>query len=245
MATLQRITGPLRRKLGQRLSKPGLPPDVTPTERSTIEAVGDYTMTSAERLISLIRAVEHLEKNNIGGPIVECGVWRGGSMMAVARTLLADDAPDRDLYLFDTFEGMSAPTESDRDIEGRSASDLLADSPKDSGGVWAYASLDDVTANLAATGYPVERLHLVQGPVEKTVPSEAPAEMALLRLDTDWYESTKHELEHLYPRLVSGGILIIDDYGHWEGARRAVDEYFDGELFLHRIDYTGRLAVKP
>ena len=84
--------------------------------------------------------------------------------------------------------------------------------------------------------------------VEDTIPNQAPKEIALLRLDTDWYESTLHELEHLYPRLVSGGVLIIDDYGHWRGAREAVDEYIDKhklKLFLTRIDYTGRLCVKP
>jgi hypothetical protein len=88
----------------------------------------------------------------------------------------------------------------------------------------------------------------VKGKVEDTIPRAAPKQIALLRLDTDWYESTYHELKHLYPRLVPGGVLILDDYGHWEGARRAVDQYFEEErirLFLHRIDYAGRLAIKP
>jgi hypothetical protein len=98
-----------------------------------------------------------------------------------------------------------------------------------------------------ATGYPADKLHFVRGPVEQTLPHNAPAELALLRLDTDWYESTRHELEHLYPRVSDGGVLIIDDYGHWEGARRAVDEYFERQakpLLLNRIDYTGRVAIK-
>jgi hypothetical protein len=84
--------------------------------------------------------------------------------------------------------------------------------------------------------------------VEETVPERAPERIGLLRLDTDWYESTRHELEHLYPRLVPGGVLIVDDYGHYEGARRAVDEYLDASreaVLLNRIDYTGRVAVKP
>ena len=88
---------------------------------------------------------------------------------------------------------------------------------------------------------------MVPGLVEDTVPSQAPEVIALLRLDTDWYKSTWHELEHLYPRLSVGGVLIIDDYGHWEGARRAVDEFIEAKglrLFLSRIDYTGRLAIK-
>ena len=78
-------------------------------------------------------------------------------------------------------------------------------------------------------------------------PAASPPSIALLRLDTDWYESTYHELVHLYPRLSVGGILIIDDYGYWQGARRAVDRYFAEQgtrVFLSRIDETGRLAVK-
>jgi hypothetical protein len=83
--------------------------------------------------------------------------------------------------------------------------------------------------------------------VEDTIPREAPAEIAILRLDTDWYESTKLELIHLYPKLSIGGILIVDDYGHWEGARRAADEYIRENklvILFQRIDYTGRIAVK-
>ena len=98
------------------------------------------------------------------------------------------------------------------------------------------------------TGYDPARMHFVKGDVLETVPQEAPERIALLRLDTDWYESTRHELDHLYARLSPGGILIIDDYGHWRGARRAVDEFIEKHrlrLFLNRIDYTGRLAIKP
>src|ERR1051325_10354963 len=90
--------------------------------------------------------------------------------------------------------------------------------------------------------------YTLEGTVEETIPAQAPERIALLRLDTDWYESTRHELVHLYPRLVPGGVLIIDDYGHWEGARKAVDEYIaqnNLRLFLNRIDYAGRLAIKP
>jgi hypothetical protein len=99
-----------------------------------------------------------------------------------------------------------------------------------------------------STGYPADRLHLVQGKVEDTLPGAAPARIALLRLDTDWYESTRHELVHLYPRLVPNGVLIIDDYGDWVGAKEAVDEYFAAQPFqpfLSRMDHTGRLAIKP
>jgi hypothetical protein len=142
---------------------------------------------------------------------------------------------------------MSAPTAADRDPAGTSAAQLLADNDR-SHPVWAYAPMDDVQANLSSTGYPAERVHLVRGKVEDTVPGSAPAQIAVLRLDTDWYESTRHELEHLIGRLAPNGVLIIDDYGHWEGARKAVDEWlasFDRPVLLSRIDYTGRMAVVP
>ena len=117
------------------------------------------------------------------------------------------------------------------------------------GGLFGPGSFSEesVRATLLETGYPPERLHFVRGAVEETVPAAAPEQLALLRLDTDWYESTRHELVHLYPRLSDGGILIVDDYGHWEGCRRAVDEYFASDadpILLNRIDYTGRIAIK-
>jgi hypothetical protein len=87
---------------------------------------------------------------------------------------------------------------------------------------------------------------LIAGKVEETLPEHAPESIALLRLDTDWYESTRHELEHLFPRVVAGGVLLLDDYGHWKGSRKAVDEYFAAQgitMLLNRVDYTGRLGI--
>ena len=168
-------------------------------------------------------------------------------MMAVALALLARGQSHRHLYLYDTFEGMSEPTEADRSHTGESAQAQLARTARGEG-VWCEAGLEDVQANLAATGYPAERIHFVRGKVEDTIPGTVPEKIALLRLDTDWYESTRHELQHLYPRLSRFGPLIIDDYGHWQGARRAVDEYFAGrgpDHYLHRVDYTARMLIKP
>jgi hypothetical protein len=101
---------------------------------------------------------------------------------------------------------------------------------------------------MASTGIDAGRLHFVKGPVEETIPASVPERIALLRLDTDWYESTRHELIHLFPRLAAGGVLIVDDYGHWRGCRRATDEYFEQtgvHILLHRVDYTGVIGVKP
>jgi hypothetical protein len=160
---------------------------------------------------------------------------------------------DRHIHLYDTFEGMTKPTEHDVSISGSSALEDWADAQaKDEvldGHVFGPSSFNEQSVRdlLAETGYPADLIHVVRGPVEETIPSHAPDALALLRLDTDWYESTRHELMHLYPRLAAGGVLLIDDYGHWDGARRAVDEYFASEaepLLLNRIDYTGRVAIK-
>jgi O-methyltransferase len=206
------------------------------------------TMTSVERMYALYKAVEYVVDAEIPGDFVECGVWRGGSVMLMAATLLAKGKTDRQIYLYDTFDGMVPPTEQDRDFEDQRAESLLAAAPNRSEEqIWCLASLDEVKGNLAAVGYPMEKFTFIGGKVEETLPSVIPHQLAILRLDTDWYESTRHELLHLYPRLVDKGVLIVDDYGHWKGARRAVDEYFsnaDRKILLNRIDYTGRIGVK-
>ena len=225
--------------------------DLSPADQAIVARVAPFTLTSLDRRAGLILGVDHIVKHGVPGDIVECGVWRGGSMMAVALALMARGDTSRHLYLYDTYEGMSEPTEADRSHTGETAAAQLQRTERGQG-VWCEAGLDDVQANLWSTGYPREQIHFVQGKVEDTIPGpdgqNIPASIALLRLDTDWYESTKHELLHLYPRLQSRGLLIIDDYGHWQGARQAVDEYFAAGAaapFLHRVDYTARLAVKP
>jgi len=224
-----------------------IPRDFTPAEAALVRRVRPYTLTSPERLLGAVRAVEHVVANRIEGDIVECGVWRGGTMMAMALTLLRVGGGDRELDLFDTFDGMTPPTKEDVDYLGMDAASQLARDTARIKSISAYAPLEVATQALASTGYDMRRIHFVQGRVEDTLPEGAPAKVSVLRLDTDWYQSTRHELEHLYPRLVPGGILIIDDYGHWKGARQAVDEYIAKHrlpLFLQRTDWTGRMAVK-
>lgn len=240
----------IRVLFGQDEKSQQLPPDFENIHSSIIDKVRPYTMTSPERLYGLIESVQYLIKNNINGAFVECGVWKGGSMMAIAETLLALGVNDRELYLYDTFEGMTAPTEADVDQLNRDAASQLKQdaSKKAESVVWAYSGLEEVKQNIARTGYPSDKIHFIQGDILKTIPSQMPGKTALLRLDTDWYESTKHEMEHLYPLLVSKGILIIDDYGFWKGSKKAVDEYLQQHqipLMLHRMDETGRSAVKP
>jgi hypothetical protein len=168
--------------------------------------------------------------------------------MAAIDTLIKAGDTKRDIYLYDTFEGMSEPTEHDKVFTGTGADELMSSSEReDPTSVWCYSALDEVQTNVGSLNYPKQLVHFVKGKVEDSIPQTLPGKIALLRLDTDWYESTKHELEHLYPLLVPGGVIIIDDYGHWEGARKAVDEYIQNQklpLLLNRIDYTGRIGIK-
>src|ERR1700674_4253440 len=219
------------------------PADFDQFDRDVVTRTRPYTMTSPERIVTLIDAIEYVVRDDIPGAIVECGVWRGGSMIAAALTLLRLGEL-RDLYLYDTFDGMTEPTTLDVDVFGMSATTLLARQPRsEGGGIWAYAPLEKVKQALKETTYPLDRTHFVVGRVEDTIPGTVPARIAILRLDTDWYQSTRHELEQLYPLLVPHGVLIIDDYGYHLGARQAADEYFQQPQspLLCRVDDTGRL----
>ncbi|MET3423411.1 putative O-methyltransferase YrrM [Actinoplanes tereljensis] len=222
------------------------PADYDEGARAIIRAVKPRTMTSPGKLHALISATRYVAQNNIPGDVVECGVWRGGSMLAIAKVLQENGDTSRDLHLYDTFEGMSEPSEHDKRHDGKSAAEMLAASDITSG-VWAYASLEDVQETMGLSGYPDDKIHYYKGKVEETIPAHVPEKISILRLDTDWYESTKHELEHLWPRLVPGGVLLLDDYGWWDGAKRAVDEWLEQTglpLLLLRMD-EGRVAIKP
>lgn len=214
---------------------------------ATIKAVRPFTLTSAVKIAGLCDAVRFIVKHNVPGDLVECGVWRGGSMMAAARTLMSLGDTSRHLYLYDTFEGMSEPGANDLRFDGTLPEEMMKSVVgKDATmQMWCRATIEDVAQSIATVGYPEDKIHLVKGKVEETIPDVAPATIAILRLDTDWYESTMHELIHLFPNLSHSGVLIIDDYGFWLGARKAVDEYFaesDARVLLSRLD-DGRIGV--
>lgn len=225
-------------------------PDASDAERAIMLDAAPYTMTSMERRWALIKAVQYVVRRGIPGDLVEAGVWRGGSAFITARTLLQLGKPDRGLWLYDTFEGMTAPTGEDVAAHTGTAAAVKFDQTRsgEDRADWCRASLADVRRTMAISGYPADRIRYVAGKVEETLAAgRHPEQIALLRLDTDWYESTRVEMEILFPRLAPGGVLIIDDYGHWQGARKAVDEYLAREglqYLMTRIDYTGRMLVK-
>jgi O-methyltransferase len=223
-------------------------PDLEQDFAAAFALAQPFTMTSVERMYALWQAVRHVDRSGVAGDFVECGVWRGGSSLLAADTLAQLDDESRTMWLYDTFEGMSEPTERDVSASGDRIADRWPTLREDRDDpVLCYADLPDVQATMARSSYPSQRIRYVQGKVEDTIPAQIPDTIALLRLDTDWYESTRHELEQLYPKLAVGGVLILDDYGAWQGARDATDEYFAGlpdPPLLQRIDQTGRIAVK-
>jgi len=203
----------------------------------------NFTMISPERGWALAEAVRYVIRSGIPGDIAECGVWKGGACLLASLVLADEEGRDteRSIWLYDTFTGMVAPGEEDR-----IASSGEALSEREPEGWWS-SGLEEVRDTLKKSDLQSANYRFVEGPVELTLEKEIPEQLAVLRLDTDWYESTRKELEVLYPRLSPGGVLIIDDYGHFTGARKAVDEYFRnlGEtVLLHRSDYTGRVIVK-
>jgi hypothetical protein len=222
------------------------PIEATAEQRKMILNANKYSMTGVTRMWALTQAFQYVQTNNILGDFVECGVWQGGNLILLS-SLQASSESERMIYGFDTFTGMSIPSEYDKDMRGVSATVMMSKKTKKDGdhSIHAFASLELVNQNLKNNDS--RNIRLVKGDVANTLldQSNLPSRISILRLDTDWYESTKIELEILYPLLSPGGVLIIDDYGHYAGARKAVDEYFGSKRpWLHYVDYTCRLMVK-
>lgn len=254
MKAYERAVNSMAGKLGLQVSRASsagnqMPVEADPADIEIIDAVRPYTMTRGQKLWSLVEGVRYVTQAGIAGDFVECGVWRGGSVMAMALKLQSLNVSDRRIWLYDTFAGMTPPTSQDVEAgTGVPAELMLQETPVgDGNNVWCVAGIADVRANVDSTGYPAENFTFVEGDVSQTLLTSVPESIALLRLDTDWYESTKSGLEILYPRLTVGGVCILDDYGHWQGARQAVDEYFAQQShrpYMHPIDYSGRVFTK-
>jgi O-methyltransferase len=213
--------------------------DEYPEKTSNIISISKpYSCVSEERLRANILAVRYVNREGIVGDIVEVGVWKGGSMLAMI--LAHDDNPTpRIFHLYDTFVGMTEPTEIDMDLDGNSAELMMWRFPQHR----CISSLEEVKGNIARHTGVIPQYH--EGDI--LLNTFVPSKIAVLRLDTDWYESTKHELDTFYESVVPGGIVIIDDYGHWKGCKKAVDEFLavHPEIVLETTDYTGRWFYKP
>jgi hypothetical protein len=225
------------------------PTELSKDDRSIFDYVveNSLSMSTRERLYSTLLACRHVVEAKIPGAFVECGVWRGGNSIIAADVFRRLD-PQRRIHLYDTFAGMTAPTAIDINLDGMSASQKFQATAREDHNEWAFSPLEEVQANFSRRGLLNDNVSFVRGDVLETLrqPENLPAVISVLRLDTDWYESTRAELETLFPMLSDGGVLIIDDYGHWSGARKAVDEFFSTRRrpLLQYVDYTARMGVK-
>ena len=212
--------------------------------KKILTKVKDYTMTNPKRIFYLYLAVNHVIKNNIKGDMVECGVWKGGSIMTIALTLIKNKIKNKNIFLYDTFSGMSKPTNNDYLYSDQSK--LAINLIENDEYLKCKANISEVKKNIFKTNYPKKRFKFVVGDVKYTLKKKIPRKISLLRLDTDWYESTKQELHVLFPKLSNGGILIIDDYKTWGGCKKAVDEYFKNRknIFFLSIDNEALIGIK-
>ena len=251
---LKPITKKIINKLGYNISKRSrwnphdLVPEANDREQAIISTALKYSMGTRPQMWSLIQSIKHIKHHNIDGDIVECGVWKGGNI--ICASLMCDRLEmKKNLWAYDTYEGMSEPEDIDICLVNSSpAQPQYEANQQENINTWCYSSLEEVRQNFNRELTSTEHIKMIKGPVEQTLNDghNIPQNISILRLDTDWYQSTKKELDVLYPKLQSGGVLIIDDYGHWKGSRQAVDEYFEGRyIWLHRIDYACRLYIKP
>lgn len=208
-----------------------------------LEEIRPYTKSPFPRMEAMVEAVERIDRTGIAGDVVECGVWMGGNII-LARKL----SPQRVCWLYDTFAGMTLPTVLDVNRRGGTAVYFRAKHKAERGN-WMAVSADDVKENLKKFDvFDEEKTKFVVGDVVDTlrVSTNLPERIALLRLDTDFHASTKAELKVLYPLLAPGGILVVDDFGHWLGARKAVNDYFGEAMPEYTMaDYSCLVMVKP
>lgn len=254
--TVRSINIMLERRLSIRVIRTGLEhPTRTGIEQDAVAALNSVkgrTMADETMQYATYSAARYVAQAGIPGAVVECGVWRGGCSMLMALGLMSASDTAREMWLFDTFEGMTSPGNRDTFLAtGATADSLLlgservGESPSE-WTIWCVADEPDVMQGMAQTGYPRSQIRTIRGPVEDTLFDPLPPQISIARLDTDWYSSTKMEMKMLYDKIAAGGVLILDDYDHWTGAREAVDEFFAERgitPFLIRVGF-GRVHIK-
>lgn len=207
-----------------------------------IKIVKPFTMTPEERIVDLFHSLEYIRLNNIEGDFVECGVWKGGNILGILEYLTFYNMTNNNVWLYDTFEGMTTPEDIDIDYMGEKYDNNNTET-------LCYSSIDEVKNNIQSTKYPMDKIKFIKGDICETLNFKVnrPQKISLLRLDTDWYKSTKKELEILYPLLSDKGVLIVDDYNHWQGCKEAVNEYFKNigaNLKFEEVDYSSIKVIK-
>ena len=223
--------------------------EMTPYDEKLIKLAGQYSMTPQIRMFTLLQSLRYLKSKNIVGDYVECGVWKGGNLILFKKFLEDENISNNKkikICAYDTFEGMTEPDRNDLALNNNEKASLLLKKSKKNTHIWGICSLSEVKKNLCKLTN-IDNINFIKGPVEETLEDESnlPEKISLLRLDTDWYSSTKKELEKLYDRVLSGGVIIVDDYGHWGGSKKATDEFFsDKFVWMHYVDYACRVIIK-
>ena len=223
--------------------------ELTNHDNEILKTISKYSMTPKIRIFNLIQSLKHVKQKNIDGDFVECGVWKGGNIILFKKFLDMDfKNKNKTIYAYDTFEGMTEPTTDDYDLRNNeNASQILKKDKNKKSNAWGVCTIENVKRNILNETENLNNIKFIKGKVEDTLNEEKnlPLKISILRLDTDWYLSTKKELEVMFNRVSPGGIIIIDDYGHWSGSKKAVDEFFkDKYVWMHYVDYACRLIIK-
>lgn len=231
----------------ERIDKPFYPTEISDSEKRILDSVinARVSMVSRVGLINTMLTVRYVSQRSVPGDFVECGVWKGGNAILAAK-LFQHYGDSRKVWLYDTFRGTTSP---DINHDGRGPVEDFKRSERNGWNEIAFASLAEVQMNLKRFNVPLEAVEIVEGDVTQTlnVKENLPEQISILRLDTDWFYSTKKELEVLYPLVQTGGCLIIDDYGYSDGSRKATDDYFSSTAsrpFFHYTTKSIRTCIK-
>jgi hypothetical protein len=221
--------------------------ELSDKQKYLISITNSISMTPKIRRYNLIQALEYIAHYKLEGDLVECGVWKGGNIV-IYKKFIEENNIKKNIYAFDTFQGMSNPDQNDYIINSAiSAQTILDNDKKRITNDWGVCDLEEVKFNISKRTKNLNNIFFIKGKVEETLLNKInlPEKISILRLDTDFYQSTKIELEILYEKVCKGGVIIIDDYGHWAGSKKAVDEFFKEKfVWMHYVDYACRLIIK-
>lgn len=217
--------------------------EITQEEKDLIDLCKNFSMTTDIRMWALLNSLKKILSENIEGEIVECGIWKGGNIILIKKFMERYNLKKK-IYCYDTFEGMYETSKEDRELSTNiDAKEIINDDHK----YVCESSFQQTENNIKKNVNNMNDIFFIKGKVEDTlkVNKNIPEKISICRLDTDYYSSTKIELEKLYSRISKGGVLIVDDYGHWSGSKKAVDEFFKDKFIMkHYVDYACRLIIK-
>ena len=241
---IKKILSIFNLQIVKKINKDNFPNETKKIVKNIINTCNKFSMTSKFRMWVLSEAIRYVKNKKIEGDFVECGVWKGGNIILFQKLNLLYDLKKK-IYGFDTFEGMCEPGEFDKH-KGISATKIAKSEGVQKISDWCNATIEEVLANIN-NNTEIKNIKLIKGKVQNTLleKKNLPQKISILRLDTDWYSSTKIELEILYKLLVKNGVLILDDYGYWEGQKKATDEFFKkNNIWLHFVDEGCRYLIK-